>query len=232
LPQELMERIRYDGFTRAIMPTPNEQLADALSELGLQAQSSENWLKPAKAETFSESLERHRIKLDALPRSGEISELQIIDPSKPVRYYRGRWITPKAQTGMFVGRRPKEFGSPLWCLVRLANGQAQQLLDLPLDRSTLRGCDAAWHIQMALDRSNSSPQTYNVCVVDQYAFINFHSPLPVWAERRLMLLGRHADAAGCLLSYRLPVTELATEEKFLQERLWLSPATAASAGER
>lgn len=232
LPQALMERIRYDGFTRAIMPTPDEQLADELGELGLQPLSSDNWFKPPKAESHAECVERHNAKLRALPRSGEIPELQIIDPSKPVSYYRGRWINPKGQNGMFVGRRPQEFGSPIWCVIRLENGQAAQLLDLPLHKSRLRGCDAAWHVQMAIDRSNSTPQTYGVRIADRYAFIDFYSPLPLWAERRLMLLGRHAEAAGCLLSYRLPVGELATEEKFFQERLWLSPAPAAGAGER
>ncbi|MCI0537318.1 MAG: hypothetical protein L0Z50_19050 [Verrucomicrobiales bacterium] len=232
LPQALMERIRYDGFTRAIMPMPDEQLADELSELGLQSLSSDNWLKPPKAETYAECVERHNEKLRVLPRSGEIPQLQIIDPFKPVSYYRGRWIKPKSQTGVFVGRRPQEFGSPIWCVVRLENGQAQQLLDLPLKKSRLRGCDAAWHLQMAIDRSNGTPQTYSVRITDRYAFIDFYSPLPLWGERRLMLLGRHADAAGCLLSYRLPIGELATEEKFFQERLWLSPAPAASIGER
>jgi hypothetical protein len=232
LPQELMERIRYDGFTRAIMPTKDEQLAEELSELGLQRLSAESWLKPPKAETAAECAERYAARLRALSRSGEIPNLQILDPSKPVSYYRGRWVKPKSHTGVFVGRRPQEFGSPIWCVVRLEGGQAKQLLDLPLHKSRLRGCDAAWHLQMAIDRSNSTPQTYSVRIADQYAFIDFYSPLPLWAERRLMLLGRHADATGCLLSYRLPVGELAAEEKFFQERLWLSPASAASPGDR
>jgi len=232
LPQELMERIRYDGFTRAIMPMKDEQLAEELSELGLQRLRADNWLKPPKAETAAKCAEGYGAKLRALPRSGGIPNLQIIDPSKPVNYYRGRWVKPKSHTGVFVGRRPQEFGSPIWCVVRLENGQAQQLLDLPLHKSRLRGCDAAWHLQMAIDRSSSAPQTYSVRIADQYAFIDFYSPLPLWAERRLMLLGRHADATGCLLSYRLPVGELAAEERFLQERLWLSPASAASLGDR
>jgi hypothetical protein len=232
LPQALMERIRHDGFTRAIMPMEGEALGEELSELGLQSLNPDNWLKPPKAESAAELLEKHRTKLAAQTRSGDIPELQIIDPSKPVTYYRGRWVKAKTHSGVFVGRRPQEFGSPIWCLVRLENGQAQQLLDLPLHKSKLRGCDAAWHVQMAVDRVNNSPQAYSVRTTDEYAFVDFFSPLPLWAERRLMLLGRHAEASGCLLSYRLRRDDLAAEEKFLQERLWLSRVPPGSSGER
>jgi hypothetical protein len=232
LPQELMERIKHDGFTRAIMPVQGEQLAEQLSELGLQTLNSDNWLKPPKAENATDLLKRHVSKLDALTRSGDIPQLQIIDPDAPVTYYRGRWVQPKKQTGVFVGRRPQEFGSPIWCLVRLQDGQAQQLLDLPLHKSKLRGCDIAWQIQMAMDRENGMPQEYRVRTSDEHAFLDFFSPIPLWAERRFMLLGRHAEATGCLLSYRLPLKELDAEEKFVQERLWLGRSHAAEPGVR
>lgn len=232
LPQELMERIKYDGFTRAIMPANDEQLDEQLSELGLQALNSEHWLKPPKLEAAAELLKRYTSKLDSLGRSGDIPQLQVIDPAAPVTYYRGRWVQPRKQTGLFVGRRPQEFGSPIWCLVRLQDGQAQQLLDVPLHKSKLRGCDVAWHLQMAMDHENGRPQEYRVRTTEEYAFLEFFSPLPLWAERRFMLLGRHADATGCLLSYRLPLKELAAEEKFIQERLWLSRSPAAEPGVR
>lgn len=232
LPQELMDRIKHDGFTRAIMPAADEQLAEQLPELGLQALNTEHWLKPPKPETAADLLKRHASKLDELGRSGDISQLQVIDPATPVSYYRDRWILPKKQTGLFVGRRPQEFGSPIWCLVRLQDGQAQQLLDFPLNKSKLRGCDVAWHLQMAMDRENGTPQQYRVRITEEHAFLDFFSPLPLWAERRFMLLGRHADATGCLLSYRLPLKELVAEEKFVQERLWLGRSSAAEPGVR
>jgi len=231
LPQELMERIKYDAFTRAIMPVKGELLAEQLSELGLQPLTSDQWLKPPKVETAAELLKRHVSKLDGLTRSGDIPNLQIVDPATQVTYYRGRWVSPKKHTGVFVGRRPQEFGSPIWCLVRLQDGQARQLLDLPLHKSRLRGCDVAWYLQMAIDSGNKTPQRYRVRTTEEYAFLDFFSPLPLWAERRFMLLGRHADANGCLLSYRLPLKELVDEEKFLQERLWLERDVSES-GER
>lgn len=232
LPQELMERIKHDGFTRAIMPAQGETLAEQLAELGLQALNTEHWLKPPKPETATELLKRHTSKLDALARSGDIPQLQVIDPATPVNYYRGRWGQPKKKTGVFIGRRPQEFGSPIWCLVRLQDGQAQQLLDFPLHKSKLRGCDVAWHLQMAMDHETGTPQVYRVRTTEEHAFLDFFSPLPLWVERRFMVLGRHSDATGCLLSYRLPLKELAAEEKFIQERLWLGRSSATESGER
>jgi hypothetical protein len=85
---------------------------------------------------------------------------------------------------------------------------------------------------MAIDHENGRPQEYKVRTTEEYAFLEFFSPLPLWAERRFMLLGRHADATGCLLSYRLPLRELVAEEKFIQERLWLSRSSAAEPGVR
>lgn len=232
LPQALMERIRHDGVTRAIMPAQGESLAEELSELGLQALNSDNWLKPPKPETAGELLKRHTSKLDASARSGDIPQLQVIDPATRVNYYPGRWGQSKKRTGVFVGRRPQEFGSPIWCLVRLQDGQAQQLLDFPLHKTKLRGCDVAWHLQMAIDHENGTPQEFRVRTTEEHAFLDFFSPLPLWAERRFMFLGRHAVATGCLLSYRLPLKELAAEEKFIQERLWLVRSSAAEPGVR
>ncbi len=227
LPQELMARIKHDGMTRAIMPSQGEQLAEQLSELGLQTLNSDHWLKPPKAETAAEFLKRHLSKLDGLTRSGDIPNLQFIDPSSPVTYYRDRWVHPKKHTGVFVGRRPQDFGSPIWCLVRLHDGQAQQLLDLPLHKSKLRGCDVAWQLQMAIDSENAKPQQYKVRISEEYGFLDFFSPLPLWVERRFMLLGRHAEPTSCLLSYRLPLKELPAEEQFIQERLWIRRLSAA-----
>ncbi len=79
---------------------------------------------------------------------------------------------------------------------------------------------------------NGTPQEYKVRTTEEHAFLKFFSPLPLWAERRFMLLGRHADATGCLLSYRLPLNELPAEEQFIQKRLWLVRSSAAEPGVR
>jgi hypothetical protein len=231
LPSELMSRIHHDGYTRAIMPAPDEGLPEELTALGLQKLSEENWLKLPKPQKVEELRDAIAGRLRAQQRSGDIPDLQIIDPSRPVTYYRGRWLKPKRQSGIFVARRPQEYGSPIWCAVELEDGQPRKLLDFPTPRIRWRGCDEAWRLQMAIDRANGTPQVYRVRVAGEYAYVDFFSPLPLWAERRLMLVGRHEAPDKCLLSYRLRLSELTAEEEFLQKHLWLAPATAADSGD-
>lgn len=230
LPQALMSRIQHDGYTRAIMPTPQENLTEELAAFGLQELQQNNWLRTPKTQSAKKVFTELRTKLGVQGRSGQISELRIIDPTQPVSYYNGRWTAPKQHTGIFVGRRPQEYGAPLWCCVELENGEAKKLLDFPLPRSRWRGCDDAWRLQMAIDSYKDNPQHYRIRRNGDYAFIDFFSPIPSWAERRLMIFGRHAKPEKCLLSYRIPLAELNTEEDFLGKHLWLSPVEDQSAG--
>lgn len=231
LPAELMARIHYDGYTRAIMPTEDEDLPMALTALGLQKLSEDSWLKLPKAQKAIELRDATITKLRAQQRSGDIPDLQILDASKPVTYYRGRWLKPRRQSGVFVGRRPQEFGAPIWCVVELENGLPKRLLDLPTPKTRWRGCDEAWRLQMAIDAANGSPQVYRVRIASEYAYLEFLSPLPLWAERRLMVVGRHEAPDHCLLSYRVRANDLATEEEFLQGHLWLVRSQAHDSGD-
>lgn len=232
LPTDLMARIKYDGYTRAIMPATDENLPEALADLGLQPLSQESWLKSPRVQTAAEFRASFGAKLGAQGPSGDIPGLQIIDPSRPVTYYSGRWAKPKRHTGVFVGRRPQEFGSPIWCFVELEEGQPKKLLDLPLPKARWRGCDEAWRLQMAIDFVDGTPQRYRARTDGEYSYLDFYSPVPLWVERRLMILGRHADPDKCLLSYRIPTSELETEEQVLQEMLWLAGVAVEDVGGR
>jgi hypothetical protein len=231
LPSEFMARIRYDGYTRAIMPMPDEGLTEELTALGLQKLSEENWLKLPRAQSAEALSNAMAVKLRAQQRSGEIPGLQIIDPRRPVTHYRKRWLKPERHSGIFVGRRPQEYGAPIWCFVELEDGHSTRLLDFPTPRTRWRGCDEAWRLQLAIDSANGTPQTYRVRMAGEYAFVDFFSPLPLWAERRLMLVGRHEEPQRCLFSYRLRSSELTAEEQFLQNQLWLARTTITSSGD-
>lgn len=230
LPSELMSRIHYDGYTRAIMPATDEDLPEELAALGLQKLSEQDWLKLPKLQNAKDLRDAMASKLRVQQRSGDIPGLQIMDPSRPVTYYRGRWTKPRQQSGIFIGRRPQEYAAPIWCAVELENGQPRKLLDFPIPRTPWRGCDEAWRLQMAIDYTNGTPQVYRVRLAEEYAYVDFFSPLPLWAERRLMLVGRHEAPAKCLLSFRVHSGELADEEKFLKRHLWLVPAAATDSG--
>jgi hypothetical protein len=74
---------------------------------------------------------------------------------------------------------------------------------------------------MAIDQRRGASQVYRLCHDSSGAYLDFFSPLPLWAERRLAVLGHLAAKEKCLFSYWVPECELASEQKFLQARLWL-----------
>lgn len=227
LPESLTSRISYEGLVRVIAPDPTENLPAKLREQGLQRLSENAWLKPPKTERPQDLLNRFKNQLAKQPSSGAVDDLKILDPVQPVNFYRRRWTTVRSQSGTFIAKRPQEFGSPIWCFVELEAGTVVRLLDLPLQKSRWRGCDQAWHLQMAIDYCRQRPQHYGHRHDGDGVRLDFFSPLPKWSQRRLMIIGHRVHREQSLMSYYLPTTEAATEERFLQERLWLSRAEHA-----
>lgn len=224
LPRALSSRIVCRGATRMIVPKDDENLPGELGEYGLQQLSTEAWLKAPRVRSAGEYVGDFQRTLDREPPSGAIDGLEIIDPARSVRFYRGRWTVPKSHhIGLFVGRRPTEYGAPIWCVIKLVDGSADRLFDLPPKGSRWRGCDSAWHLQMALDRCRNAPQHYRRQPETEGIRFDFYSPLPQWAERRLMLFGNAVPVDGSLLSFVLLGGESDTEERFLREELWLEP---------
>lgn len=224
LPRFLGTRVSHDRFMRYIEPRPDENLADALEEQGLQQCSVDAWLKSPQAETSAKMFSRVERRLARQTSAAAIEDLEILDSARPVSYYRGRWGSPANQSGMFVARRPQEFGVPLWCIVRLDGGKPTVLLDLPFEKTRWRACDTAWHIQMAIDHRIGRPQRYRRSVEPGGVRFDFFSPLPLWAQRRLMVFGNPTASRGSFLSFRVPSSRAEEEEAFLQGRLWLSHA--------
>lgn len=223
LPPSLASRITYGRFTRILEPQPGEDLANDLREEGLQELSEDVWLKAPKPEPAQDALLGMEQHLNAMPPSGGFEGLQILDPNRRVTYYKGRWCAPaRHHDGDFVGRRPQDYGAPIWCFVALQNGVPVRLLDLPLKKTRWRACDVAWHLQMAIDSCNANPQLYRRIADGDRVRFDFFSPLPQWSERRLMILGRPEPRGGSLISYSLPAGTADQEERFLQKRLWLA----------
>lgn len=230
LPESLRARVQHEGYTRVIAPGDGEGLIAELSELGLQHLSQETWLKCPKKQLATRLLDSMKARLLSQADSGGIGDLQILDPTRSPTYYRGRWLKPKKQTGTFVARRPQEYGAPIWCFVELQNGAAVKLLDFPLPKRPWRGCDTAWYLQSAIDSCNGTPQRYRTGPAEGGVRLDFFSPLPLWAQRRLMTLGRPLEREGSLFSYWIPGDELAEEERFLKEAIWLDRKAADGEG--
>ena len=228
LPPQLASRIEYRSFTRIIPPDLSAPmpLREMLCETGMLELPERVWLRAPKEETATNFRDAMFARLAERGPSGSIDELEILDPASSVTYYRKRWSNPKRQSGTFVARRPQAYGAPIWCVARLIDGEPRQILDLPLhDKQAAhwRGCDAAWHLQMANDHSNRMPQKYRRRPANGGELLDFFSPLPLWARRRLMTIGRPEPRDRSLFSYFVPQRELAAEEEFLQRRLWLAP---------
>ena len=223
LPSFLQDLIVYDGYTRMIEPQSDLDIVKKLRKQGLQQLSESAWFKSPKPKKASTMLDHFKRMLDKQNPSGTVKDLQILDPTRTVTYYRGRWRTPKNENGTFVARRPQEFGAPIWCFACLKDGSPVRILDLPHKRTRWRGCDTAWCLQMAIDHCRGVPQRYRRRSVDgNLVRFDFFSPLPQWTQRRLMIFGESVPPEKCLLSYQLPASEACTEEQHLRQTLWLS----------
>ena len=222
LPHSLASRVYARGYSRLITPEPGEDLTVRMEEQGLQRLSERSWLKSPKAEEPGHMLDRYCRRLDEVASAGEVEGLEVLVSTRPVTYYRGRWGSCEGKTGTFVGRRPQEYGAPIWCFVELAEGVSERFVDMPRKRTHWRGCDEAWHLQMAIDAKRGEPQRYRMLSSDAECRFEFFSPLPAWAERRLITFGRSVHAENCLMAYALPCASVEFEERFLQETLWLS----------
>jgi len=223
LTEDMASRIEYVNHIRRLSPKAGEVLPDELRHLGLIEISYQTWLKPPAVEKPSQLIARADTLLDRATPSREIAGLTVIDSARPVRYYRGRWCEPKKLSGNFVGRRSQAYGADLWCYVHILEGRPVKMIDLPLKGSRWRGCDEAWHLQLALDSRCGNPQQIVVASgLGGRRFLKVFSPVPMWARRRWDAVGEPLPSSDCLFSYRFPETELAEELRFAREALWLT----------
>lgn len=232
LPATLNTRVVNQGFSRVLTPQPLEDLPSVLRDLGLLEVPMDRWLKTPKPESPTELCNSMLRRLMEQPVSGAVADVSLLDPARNVSYYVDRWVDPTKESGNFVARRPQMYGEPLWGFARFTDGVVTAFLDLPLRGTRWRGCDVAWHLQMAIDHCRGTPQLYRRRPGADGTCLDFFSPLPLWAQRRLAILGRPAQRENCLLSYWIPQPELATEEAFLQHNLWLSPHDKSGEGKR
>lgn len=229
LPENIRNRILLSNNTRSIKQDTGEDLAAQLVSEGLSKLPETTWLKAPKTVAPTEALSKAGQRLASEQPCAPLQGLEIIDPDTKPTYYKGRWTSPRDHTGLFVARRPQEFGAALWCLAEIYSGSLKRIVDLPFRGYRWRGCDAAWHLQMAIDRERAAPQRYSLDPADDGTCrLSFYSPIPLWAERRLMILGRKCQGEKCLFAYEIPTDETAQEEEFLQENLWLEPIKANS----
>jgi hypothetical protein len=222
---EVAGAIQYEGHTRAIELDPGDAPAE-LAGLGLHKIRAGQWARQPAEIPAGSLVSQIRSRLAAAGPSGEIEELTVIDPAAKVTYYRGRWRSLEpADSGVFVGRRPQAYGADLWCLVLVTDGRPQALVDLPAENTTAPAHDEAWRAQAAIDADRGTPQVFRVRDASgsrDDLTVDFFSPLPQWAERRLELAGIAIPrSTGALCSYRVPRNAMPGVQDFLARMLWM-----------
>ncbi|WP_408895632.1 hypothetical protein ACJ5H2_12025 [Nocardioides sp. R1-1] len=226
--QSLGANVAYEAHTRAVILDP-AGATEALAAAGLHRVTREQWTRAPRQEPARAAVEAARERLRSVRAPGQVSGLTVIDPTASVRYYKGRWREPlPSDEGMFVGRRPQTYGAPIWCVVELAGGVPQAVLDLPLDASIAPGWDDARRLQAALDAHRGNPQVLRARPTGQSGnddwIFDFFGPLPTWAERYLDLAGLPVSKSReALFSYRVPDGAESTTRMFLANALWMQP---------
>ena len=223
LTPDLAAKVDERGPVRRLVVPGELAIASHLRLLGIVQISEATWLRTPAKETAATHLDRSTQRLAQVPfEAAAIPNLEILDPSRPVRYYPGRWRTPDDGTcGAFLARRPRRYGSNLWSIAEFSNGESHRLLDLRDDSDRQRSCDIGWRFQAARDAVDGHPQELRVCRGGDFAEFDFFSPLPAFAERRLALVGHKSNKQGCLFSYIIPLQNAAAETQALCDMLWM-----------
>jgi hypothetical protein len=113
-------------------------------------------------------------------------------------------------------------------MVEVADGSPQALVDLPAEDATVPGRDEAWRLQAAIDADAGTSQIFRVRMGAGAAdkTVEFFSPLPRWAQRRLELAGTPVPrTTGALFSYRVPEAVMPGLAGFLKSMLWMRQVT-------
>jgi len=227
LTKELEALVEMHGPLRTIPKADGDALAH-LSELGLLPLSERAWLRVPKSESAESYVTSWTVDLQREPVSSDIPELQVFDGSRSWKY-KDKWgALPKGQSGIYIGRRPRRYGSPRWCIVDVKKGELRRFLDIGAPTDKLRACDVAWRIQAGLDALRASPQEFSV-VGGRGSTVEFrfYSPLPSWCERHLSIFGRKVMVSGCLFAFELPQDHASVEANFLSEMLWMKTDSTA-----
>jgi hypothetical protein len=220
---EISGELAHEGAIRAIRTRPDE-VRQILVGAGLQEVSIEQWIGAPAEIAAGELIGRYKARLAEASKVGEIEGIEILDPESDRSFYRGRFRSPSASdTGVFVSRRPQQFGPSRWCFAEIEHGLTRKVIDLPLMGGLGRPIDEAWRLQAAIDRVAGHPQLARVSDrADGEASLDFFGPIPSWARKRLDLVGASVKASKrALFSCRLADSALAAEAEFLASWLWL-----------
>lgn len=227
LDEELSESLEHEGHLRFATLDPETGPA-VLKAAGLQEVRADRWLRHPRPVAAADHVAALRLRLGAALEAGAVEGLEVLDPAKPVHYYRGRWRSLEAtDRGDFIGRRPQAYGAAAWCFVRVVDGRPTRLVDLPAEDAAAHARDEAWRLQAAIDAARGTPQRYRLRQVPRHettCILDLFGPVPSWTARQLDLVGTPVEKSqGALFSYRLGGAAIPTATKLLTDMLWMQP---------
>jgi hypothetical protein len=225
LPEKYRTERKLKGYARILTIETATSVLNDLRAVGYVIISETEWAQIPEQLSARLHVASYTARFRTDTTVGQIEGLRVLDTERPATHYNSRWVSPAIHDGDFIARRQKKYGNEGWAFVRLRDLEAVSLLDLPTRNFPFRACDEAWHLQQAIDHEAGRPQRYRVIhSTNSEVGLQFFSPIPQWAHRRLTSLGDQVEATNCLLEYRFPTAKTADGEiKFVETRMWLAP---------
>jgi hypothetical protein len=231
LPTDLRAAVEHRNHTRRLRSPVVAEIAERLRATGWIELRRDMWLAEPRSEAPGHFVARADAALMASPTTGAVPGLIVLDPDTPPTYYPGRWVEPRRKSGRFIARREQRYGADLWSYVELSEGTVTRLTDLPWDSPSAPGrpCDAAWHLQMAIDALAGHPQLFRLRPKppEGSVIVDFFSPVPLWAKRRWDVLGEEVPRNRSLFAYRFSEAEFEEVLRSLEGELWLRVRTVS-----
>lgn len=225
LTGELADQVTVEGPVR-VLRSEVDHLDAHLKLLGLAQLSEHVWLRTPAVLTPQAFLRGWINKLDARSQVvGQVDGLEILDPARPHRFYLGRWRSPApGDDGTFVAKRAQAYGGKVWSFVRLDGGAVTKLVDLYPDDDWQRPSDISARLEAAIDAVRGTPQQFSSAAFGTRTRLAFTAPIPVFAERRLALVGKKTSGDGALFAFEIDSQKAENEAAELRNLLWLKAA--------
>lgn len=220
LPRDLLSQLQMKGASRYFGAKDVEA---RLRDLGFRELSKKRWLGPSMRGGASQVVERARARLssDGLPGPVE-NATALKSATRTWRAYRDRWSSISKESGIHIIRVPRRYGSPRWCIGELENGHVIRFLPLSQDEQSLRPCDQAWLLQLALDSIRGNPNYYWRVQTGEHVVLRLGFPIPLRTHRAISLLcGLCATEIGPAQPLTVPRDIAAEIENILKEDCWL-----------
>ncbi len=202
LPRVVSTDMVCSGSLRYLESVDVEASADLLAKLGLSEEDLDRSTRDDHALQGEALIAHYRALLGMSDRLERAEGFRWLAAGGGTPYHR-RWEDAPAAHGLQIGRVPQFYGADAW-VVADHDARPARFLRLPLrELRDDRGCDAAWRLQLAIDRHQGSPDQYQVRLDESVAHLRVGFPLPQRERARLLHLGGTRPSTSLPYDFRL-----------------------------